>query len=54
MKGSPTRILEVYSSTAKKKNIVLKGSAEKIIEQLFEKFEDKIGAAIGKDLKAYE
>ncbi len=54
MKGSPTRILDVYSPTSEKDNIVLKGSAGKIIEQFFEKFEDRIGAAIGKDLQAYE
>ncbi len=54
MKGSPTRILDVYSPTSKKDNIVLQGSAGKIMEQLFDKFEDRIGAAIGKDLKAYE
>jgi len=49
--ASPTKILNVYSPTAKKKNIVLKGSAKKVVEELFDRFEDKIGGAIRKDLK---
>lgn len=53
-KGSPTRILDVYAPSAEKDNIVLSGSPRKIVETLFEKFEDKIGGAIGKDLKEHE
>jgi len=51
LKSSPTRILDVYTPITEKKNIVLKGAAQKIVEQIFEKFDDKIGGAIGKDLK---
>ncbi len=53
-KGSPTKILNVFSPTAKKDNIVMKGSARKIAQQLFDQFDDKIGGAIGKDIKNYQ
>lgn len=49
--NSPTRILDVYTPITEKKNIVLKGTPAKIVEQIFEQFDDKIGGAIGKDLK---
>jgi electron transfer flavoprotein beta subunit len=51
-KGSATKILNVYSPTAGKKNIVLTGTPKKIVEQLFKQYDDKIGGAIGKDLKS--
>jgi len=54
MRASPTRILDVYSPTAEKKNIVLKGSAKKVVDQLFETFDDKISGAMGKDLKTHD
>lgn len=50
-KGSPTKILDVYSPTASKENIVLKGAAKKVVNQLFETFGDKISGAIGKDIE---
>lgn len=50
-RASPTKILNVYSPKARKDNVVLKGSAKKIAEELFDRFEDKIGGIIGKDLK---
>jgi electron transfer flavoprotein beta subunit len=50
-KGSPTRIIDVYSPTASKKNIVLQGSPKKVVQELFDKFGDTLGSAIGKDLK---
>lgn len=53
IKGSPTKILNVHSPTAEKNNIILKGAARKIIEQLFENFDDKIGGALGKDVKEH-
>ncbi|MBU2514834.1 electron transfer flavoprotein subunit beta/FixA family protein [bacterium] len=53
-KGSPTKILDVYSPMANKDNIVLSGSPRNVVEELFKKFDDKIGSAIGKDLKEYE
>lgn len=52
LKASATKILEVYSPTAKKENIVLTGAPKKIVEELFERFDDVIGSAIKKDLKA--
>jgi len=52
MKASATKILSVTSPTAGKKNIVLTGTPRRIVEQLIERFDDKIGGAIGKDLKA--
>lgn len=54
MKASPTKILKVYSPTAEKENIVLKGAGKKIIDTLFNKFGDKISGAIGKDLKTHD
>ena len=51
-KGSPTRILNVTSPTAGKKNIVLNGTPKKVVEQLLKQYDDKIGGAIGKDLKS--
>jgi electron transfer flavoprotein beta subunit len=51
VKGSATKILNVYSPTAGKKNIVLTGAPKRIVQQLFERFDDKIGGAIGRDLK---
>jgi electron transfer flavoprotein beta subunit len=49
--ASPTKILDVYSPTAEKKNIIMKGAPKKIVEELFEKFDDTIGSVIRKDLK---
>lgn len=54
IKASPTKILKVYSPSAEKENIMLKGSAKKIVDTLFEKFGDKISGAIGKDLKTHD
>ena len=51
VKGSATRILSVTSPTAAKKNLILTGAPKRIVEQLFERFDDKIGGAIGRDLK---
>ena len=52
VKGSATKILNVYSPTEGKKNIVLTGAPKRIVEQLFQRFDDKIGGAIGQDLKS--
>jgi len=52
--ASPTRILRVYSPVAEKENLVLKGSARRIVQQLFDQFDDRIGGAIGKDIKDYQ
>ena len=50
-KGSPTKIIKVYSPTAEKKNDVLKGTARKVVNEIFAEYGDKIAGAIGKDLK---
>ena len=49
--GSPTRIISVYSPTAEKKNVVLKGTAKKVVDDIFARYGDKISSVIGKDLK---
>lgn len=53
IKGSPTKIINVYSPTAEKKNVMLKGTAKKIVDEIFEKYGDRISGAIGKDLKTH-
>ena len=53
VKGSPTKIIKVYSPTAEKKNVILKGTAKKIVDEIFEKYGDRISGAIGKDLKTH-
>jgi len=50
-KGSPTKIINVYSPTAEKKNVVLKGTAKKVVDDIFAIYGDKISGVIGKDLK---
>lgn len=54
MKASPTRILDVYSPTARKRNVVLKGTAKKSVENLFDQFGDKLSGAMAKDLKTHD
>ncbi len=54
MTASPTRILDVYSPTARKKNIVFKGTAKKSAENLFDQFGDKLSGAMAKDLKTHD
>ena len=49
--GSPTKIINVYSPTAEKKNVVLKGTAKKVVNEIFEKYGEKLSGAMGKDLK---
>lgn len=51
---SPTKILNVFSPTAEKENMVMKGAARKIVNQLFETFGDKISGAMGKDIKTHD
>lgn len=54
VKGSPTKIMDIYAPASDKKNILMKGAARKIVDQLFEKFGDRISGAIGKDLKTHD
>ncbi|MCU0577559.1 MAG: electron transfer flavoprotein subunit beta/FixA family protein [Desulfobacterota bacterium] len=51
IEGSPTKILEVFTPLAEKKNIVLKGAPKKIVEELFDRFDTKISGIIKKDIK---
>jgi electron transfer flavoprotein beta subunit len=53
VQGSPTKILNVHSPTAEKKNLMMKGAAKKIVDELFAEFGDRISGAIGKDLKTH-
>jgi electron transfer flavoprotein beta subunit len=50
-KGSPTKIINVYSPTAEKKNVILKGAAKKVADEIFNTYGEKISSAMGKDLK---
>ncbi|MEE4354851.1 MAG: electron transfer flavoprotein subunit beta/FixA family protein [Desulfococcaceae bacterium] len=54
LKASPTKILKVYSPAAEKKNIVLKGAVKKVTDALFAQFGDRLGAAMGKDMKTHD
>ena len=49
--GSAMRILKVWSPTAKKRGLVLTGTAKKTVESLLDQFSDKLGGLIGQDLK---
>jgi electron transfer flavoprotein beta subunit len=51
VRGSPTKILDVYSPTLAKTNTVMTGDPKKIVRDLFAAFGGKIGSAVGKDLK---
>lgn len=51
---SPTRIQRVFSTVTQKNNTVMTGSARKIVRELLDTFDDKIGGAMGKDIKEDE
>jgi electron transfer flavoprotein beta subunit len=53
LKASPTAILDVTSAAASKENVVLSGPTRKLVNALFETFGDRIGGAMGKDLKTH-
>lgn len=53
VKDSPTRILDVYSPTTQKENIVLKGAPKTVVDQLFDGYGKIISSAMGKDLKTH-
>jgi electron transfer flavoprotein beta subunit len=54
IKASPTRIVNVYSPTTQKQNLVISGSAQKAVEELFSRYADKISGAMGRDLKTHD
>jgi electron transfer flavoprotein beta subunit len=49
--ASPTHILNVYAARTDKKNVVLRGAPKQIVEDLLARFGDRIGGAMGKDIK---
>lgn len=51
VQASPTRIVNVYASRTDKENVVLKGAPKQIVEELLDRFGDRIGGAMGKDIK---
>ena len=53
LKDSPTRIIEVYSPTTRKENMVLKGAVKEIVDELFAEYGKIISGAMGKDLKTH-
>jgi len=53
LKDSPTRILDVYSPTTRKENVVLKGAAKTVVDKLFDGYGEIISGAMGKDLKTH-
>jgi electron transfer flavoprotein beta subunit len=52
--GSPTRIRNVYSTTARKQNLIWKGSPGKLAKNLFDRFQDTLSGAMAKDLKTHD
>lgn len=50
LSGSATRIRAVYTPQDAKENVVLQGAVKDIVEELFNRFGDRIAGAIGKDL----
>ena len=54
LRASPTRIIDVFSPVSGKQNLVLKGAPKRIVEELLERFGDRIIGAIGKDLKTHD
>ena len=50
LSGSATRIRAVYTPQDAKENVVLRGAVKDIVEELFNRFGDRIAGAIGKDL----
>jgi len=50
LSGSATRIRAVYTPQDAKENVVLQGAVKDIVEELFNRFGDRIAGAMGKDL----
>lgn len=51
IKGSPTKILDVYSPTLEKKNVRLEGAPQEVVAQLFQRFSERLSSAVRRDLK---
>ncbi len=52
--ASPTQIRNVYTPTAAAASVVLRGAPRKIVAELLDRYEDRIGGAAGRDLKGPE
>jgi electron transfer flavoprotein beta subunit len=52
--GSAGVMLRVYSPTAQKKGVLLKGAVKKSVQELLDRYGDRLGGLIGKDLGAEE
>jgi electron transfer flavoprotein beta subunit len=53
-KGSAGHILRVYSPASQKKGVLLKGAVKKSVQELFERYGDRLGGLIGQDLASEE
>lgn len=53
-RGSAGRMLRVYSPTAQKKCVLLTGAVKKSVQELFERYGDRLGGLIGQDLASEE
>lgn len=53
-KGSAGRMLRVYSPAAQKKGVLLTGAVKKSVQELFERYGDRLGGLIGQDLASEE
>ncbi|MBN1383140.1 MAG: electron transfer flavoprotein subunit beta/FixA family protein [Deltaproteobacteria bacterium] len=51
VQASPTRIVNVYTSRTEKQNVILRGAPKQIVEELLDRFGDRIGGAMGKDIE---
>ena len=53
-RGAAGRMLRVYSPTAQKKCVLLGGAVKKSVQELFERYGDRLGGLIGQDLASEE
>ncbi|MFH1034929.1 MAG: electron transfer flavoprotein subunit beta/FixA family protein [Pseudomonadota bacterium] len=52
--GSAGQILRVYSPAAQKKGLLLTGAVKKSVQELFDRYGDRLGGLIGQDLASEE
>jgi len=53
-RGSAGRMLRVFSPAAQKKCLLLTGAVKKSVQELFERYGDRLGGLIGQDLASEE
>jgi len=51
-KGSRTKVRQVFLRKAQKGNILLQGAASSVVNEFLDKYQSKIGAAIGKSIES--